>query len=85
MSILETFGPYQKVIDLTNECTKHIAARTETLTALIASERENQRLRSVLQEIADTPASPGNICLVAVIMAAQYALQDDAPTAPPAR
>ena len=37
MSILETFGPYQKVIDLTNECTKHIAARTETLTALIVT------------------------------------------------
>ena len=46
---------------------------------------ENERLRSALQEIADTPASPGNICLVAVIMAAQYALQDAAPTAPPAR
>ena len=85
MSIIETFGPYQKVIDLTNECTKHIAARTETLTALIASERENQRLRSVLQEIADTPAKPSNHDLVAVIMLAQYALRDDAPTAPPAR
>ena len=46
---------------------------------------ENERLRSALQEIADTPASPGNICLVAVIMAAQYALQDAAPTAPPVR
>jgi hypothetical protein len=76
MSILETFGPYQKVIDLTNECTKHIAARTETLTALIASERENQRLRSVLQEIADTPATPSNHDLVAVVMLAQYTIRD---------
>jgi len=70
------FGPYQKVIDLTNECTKHIAARTETLTALIASERENQRLRSVLQEIADTPAKPSNHDLVAVVMLAQYTIRD---------
>mgnify|MGYP001344373598 FL=1 len=76
MSIIETFGPYQKVIDLTNECTKHIAARTETLTALIASERENQRLRSVLQEIADTPAKPSNHDLVAVVMLAQYTIRD---------
>jgi hypothetical protein len=76
MSIIETFGPYQKVIDLTNECTKHIAARTETLTALIASERENQRLRSVLQEIADTPATPDNHDLVAVVMLAQHTIRD---------
>ena len=46
---------------------------------------ENERLRSVMQEIADTPATPDNHDLVAVIMLAQYALQADAPTAPPAR
>ena len=42
----------------------------------IASERENQRLRSVMQEIADTPATPDNHELVAVIMLAQYTIRD---------
>ena len=46
---------------------------------------ENERLNGALQEIANTPTSPDNHDLVAVIMLAQYALRDDAPTAPPAR
>ena len=46
---------------------------------------ENERLTGALQEIADTPATPDNHDLVAVIMLAQHALQADAPTAPPAR
>ena len=46
---------------------------------------ENERLKGALQEIANTPTSPDNHDLVAVIMLAQYALRDDAPTAPPAR
>ena len=46
---------------------------------------ENERLTGALQEIADTPATPDNHDLVAVIMQAQHALQADAPTAPPAR
>ena len=48
-------------------------------------EAENQRLRSVLWEIANTPATPANHDLVAVIMLAQLALRGGAPTAPPAR
>lgn len=42
----------------------------------IAGERANQRLRSVMQEIADTPATPDNHELVAVIMLAQYTIRD---------
>ena len=38
---------------------------------------ENERLRSVMQEIADTPATPDNHDLVAVIMLAQLALRDE--------
>ena len=38
---------------------------------------ENERLTGALQEIADTPATPDNHDLVAVIMLAQLALRDE--------
>ena len=63
-----------------------LRAEVETLKSEDARLRaENERLKGALQEIANTPTSPDNHDLVAVIMLAQYALRDDAPTAPPAR
>ena len=38
---------------------------------------ENERLTGALQEISDTPATPDNHDLVAVIMLAQLALRDE--------
>lgn len=64
----------------------HVSARRDDMAAELARLRaENERLTGALQEIANTPTSPDNHDLVAVIMLAQYALRDDAPTAPPAR
>ena len=37
---------------------------------------ENERLTGALQEIANTPTSPDNHDLVAVIMLAQYTIRD---------
>jgi len=64
----------------------HVSDRRDDMAAELARLRaENERLTGALQEIANTPTSPDNHDLVAVIMLAQYALRDDAPTAPPAR
>lgn len=38
---------------------------------------ENERLTGALQEISDTPATPDNHDLVAVVMLAQLALRDE--------
>ena len=64
----------------------HVSDRRDDMAAELARLRaENELLTGALQEIANTPTSPDNHDLVAVIMLAQYALRDDAPTAPPAR
>ena len=61
---------------LSQRSASELARQVDQQAAELARLRaENERLRSVLQEIADTPATPDNHALVAVIMLAQYALR----------
>ena len=73
------------VARLRTETEEFIAIFGAQFDELARLRAENERLTGALQEIANTPTTPANHDLVAVIMLAQYALRDDAPTAPPAR
>lgn len=78
-------APVPTAADCTSVCDAYAAENQQFSDELTRLREENERLTGALQEIANTPTTPANHDLVAVIMLAQYALRDDAPTAPPAR